>query len=133
MKKLFLLLIIIAGTSQTKAQQLVAKPSDPLLLKSPKNLTVQRAKRGDSTLFNDFSTLPGMHQLTGLPKVNSNELFDRNMSVTKITSSIDNMPIAKVCGNIDNMPIAKADGNIDHMPVAKIGGNMVQVAPFAQP
>jgi hypothetical protein len=124
MKKLFLSLIILTGASQLKAQQLDVKPSDPLLFKSPKDLNLQQFKLGDSTLFKNFSTPPTMQQLAALPQINSNELFNGNMSVTKITSSIDHMPIAKVSGNIDHMPIAKVNGNIDHMPVAKIGGDM---------
>jgi hypothetical protein len=133
MKKLFLSLIILTGASQLKAQQLDAKPSDPLLFKSQKDLSSQQFKLGDSTLFKNFSKLPGMQQLAALPQVNSNELFNGNMSVTKMISSIDHMPIAKVSGNIDNMPIAKVSGNIDHMPVAKLGGNMVQVVPLVKP
>jgi hypothetical protein len=123
MKKLFLSLIILTGASQLKAQQLDVKPSDPLLFKSPKDLNLQKFKSSDSTLFKNFSTLPTMQQLAALPKVNNNELLNRNMSVTKITSDIDRMPIAKVSGNIDNMPIAKVNGNIDHMPIAKINSN----------
>ena len=68
-----------------------------------------------------------MQQLAVLPKVNSNELFNGNMPVTKITSNIDHMPIAKISGNIDNMPVAKVSGHIDHMPIAKTGGDMMQV------
>jgi hypothetical protein len=133
MKKLFLSLIILTGASQLKAQQLDVKPSDPLLFKLPKDLSSQQFKLSDSTLFKNFSALPGMQQLAALPKVNSNELFNGNMSVTKMISSIDHMPIAKVSGNIDNMPIAKVNGNIDHMPIAKVGGNMMEVVPLVKP
>ena len=133
MKKLLLLLIILTGAWQLKAQQLGIKPSDPLLFKSPKDLNLQQFRVSDSTVFKSFSTPPEIQQLAALPKVNNGELFNGNMAVTKITSSIDHMPIAKVSGKVDHMPIAKIGGNTDHMPVAKMGGNMVEVVPLIKP
>jgi hypothetical protein len=128
MKKLLLSLIILIGAWQLKAQQLAAKPSDPLLFKSPKDLNLEQFKVSDSTLFKSFSTLPGKQQLAALPKVNNGELFNRNMSVTKITSNVDHMPIAKVSGNVDHMPIAKVNSNIDHMPIAKVNSNTDKIS-----
>lgn len=121
MKKLLLSLIILTGASQLKAQQLNVKPSDPLLFKSPKDLSLEQFKLGDSTLFKDFSNLPKAQQLAALPNlgdINSNLFYS-------------NMPVAKLSGNIDHMPIIKPEGNIDRMPVKKI--KVVPLGKLQQP
>ena len=116
MKKLFLLLIVITGASQLRAQQLGNKPSDPFLLKTPQELKLQQFKLGDSTLFKGFSALPKGQQLAAMP----NKLLDNNLFAIPGVGNIDNMPILKVSGNVDRMPIAKMDGKIDRMPILKV-------------
>jgi hypothetical protein len=110
MKKILLLLFMIAVVSHLKAQQLTTKPSDSLLFKAPKNMVLQQFKLNDSNLLKNFQNLPKSQQLEMLPGLNNNnsELF------------YSNMPVAKVGGNIDNMPIAKTGGNIDRMPIKSI-------------
>ena len=108
MKKLLLSLIVLAAASQLKAQQLDTKPSDPLF-KSPKDLSLQQFKVGDSTLFKNFSNLPKVQQLAALPNLGdiNSDLFYSNMPVVKLGGNIDNMPVAKIGGNIDRMPVKK--------------------------
>jgi len=115
MKKLLLLLIVIAGVTQLRAQQSAVKPFDQNLFKVPKNQNLLQFKPGDSILFKSFSTLPKGEFLAVTPY----KLPDRKMAVANPFVNIDNMPIAKVGGNIDHMLIAKPSGNMEKMPVAK--------------
>jgi hypothetical protein len=112
MKKLLLLLIIIAGASQLKAQQSTIKPFDQNLFKTPKDQNLMQFKPGDSTLFKNFSVIPN-HQLLALAP---NKLTDNNVFLLNPAVNIDHMPIAKMNGYIDRMPIAKVSGDIDKMP-----------------
>jgi hypothetical protein len=106
MKKLLLLLIIVAGAAQLKAQAII-KPFD-------KNLF--EVKPIDSTLFKNFSTKPNSELLALKPE----KLSDNNLFLLSPGANIDNMPIIKLSGNIDCMPILKVSGDIDRMPVKKI-------------
>lgn len=116
MKKILLIAIIISAACQLKAQQLSNKPSDPFLLKTPPDQTMQLFKPGDSTLFKNFQVLPKGRQLAQLPgKLQAYDLF-----AVQTSSNIDHMPILKVHGNIDAMPVAKPDGPIDRMPILKV-------------
>ena len=116
MKKLLLILIVIACATQLKAQQSAVKPFDQSLFKAPKEWNLHQFKLGDSTLLKNFSTLPKDKLLAAT----TFKLPDYNMAIAGQLANIDHMPIAKMNGNIDHMPIAKMDGNIDKMPVAKI-------------
>jgi len=116
MKKLLLLLIVIAGASQLKAQQATIKPFDQNLFKTPKDQKLMQFKPGDSTLFKNFSAIPNQQLLALVP----NKLTDNNMFLLNPAANIDHMPIAKMNGNIDHMLIAKPNGNMEKMPVVKI-------------
>jgi|GEM_PF-1311993 len=117
MKKLLLLLIVIASTSQLKAQQSSIKPFDQNLFKTtPKDQNLMQFKLGDSTLFKNFPSIPNQQLLALVP----NKLTDNNMFLLNPVANIDRMPIAKMNGNIDRMPIAKPNGNMERMPVAKV-------------
>jgi hypothetical protein len=115
MRKLLLLLIVIAIASQLKAQQTAVKPFDQNLFKAPGNQNLLQFKSGDSTLFKNFSTLPNGQLLAAIP----NKLSDKNLPLLNPAANIDHMPIARVGGNIDHMPIAKPGGNMEKMPVVK--------------
>jgi len=116
MKKLLLLLIVIAGATQLRAQQFAIKPFDQNLFKTPKDQGLLQLKSGDSTLFKNFPVVPNGQLLALAP----NKLLDKNQSLLNPTANIDRMPIAKVSGNIDHMPIAKSSGNMEKMPVVKV-------------
>ncbi|MBS1523833.1 MAG: hypothetical protein JST50_22715 [Bacteroidetes bacterium] len=116
MKKILLLLIVIAGVTQLKAQQSTIKPFDQNLLKTPKDQSFFQFKPGDSTLFKNFSVIPNQQLLALAP----NKLMDNNVLLLNPAANIDHMPIAKVDGNIDHMPIVKPSGNLEKMPVAKV-------------
>jgi len=116
MKKLLLLLIIIAVATQLKAQQSRVKPFDQNLFKAPKDQSLLQFKPGDSILLKNFPIIPDGQLLAVVP----NKLKDNDLFLLNPTANIDHMPIAKVNGNIDHMPIAKVRGNTDHMPIAKV-------------
>jgi len=116
MKKLLLLLIIIAVATQLKAQQSTVKPFDQNLFKAPKDQSLLQFKPGDSILLKNFPIIPNGQLLAVVP----NNLKDNDLFLLNPTANIDHMPIAKVGGNIDHMPIAKVKGNMEKMPVAKI-------------
>ena len=106
MKKILIILLLIAASCGLKAQQLTLKPADTLLFKSfPKSF-----KLNDSTLFKGFSKLPKIEQLAGMPGFDMN---DKNAEVF-----YSRMPVAKLYSD-DKMPVARVD-NIDRMPVKKI-------------
>jgi hypothetical protein len=116
MKKILLLLIVIAAASQLKAQESTLKSFDQNLFKTPKDQNLMRFKLGDSTLFKNFSAIPNQQLLALVP----NKLTDNNMFLLNPTANIDRMPIAKISGNIDHMPVAKPSGNMEKMPVVKV-------------
>jgi len=116
MKKLLLLLIVIAGASQLKAQQSTIKPLDQNLFKTPKDESLMQFKLGDSTLFKNFSATPNKQLLALAP----NKLTVNNLFLLNPAANVDHMPIAKMNGNIDHMPIAKPNGNMEKMPVVKV-------------
>ena len=116
MKKILLLLIVIAGASQLKAQQSAIKPFDQNLFRAPKDQNLMQFKPGDSVLLKNFSIRPNEQLLALAP----NKLQDNSMLLLNPAANIDHMPIAKVSGNIDRMSIAKPSGNMEKMPVAKI-------------
>jgi hypothetical protein len=116
MKKVLLLLIVIAAASQLKAQESTLKPFDQNLFKVPKDQNLFKFKPGDSTLFKNFSTIPNEQLLALAP----NKLMNNNLFLLNPAANIDHMPIAKVSGNIDHMPVAKPNGNMEKMPVVKV-------------
>ena len=106
MKKFLLLLLVIAGVSPLKAQQLTLKPTDTILFRSPRNFKWQDRKSGDSTLFKSFSILPKAEQLANMPGFDGNingEVFYSRMPVAKLYSD-DRMPVARLDG-ADKMPV----------------------------
>ena len=115
MKKLLLILIVVAGATQLKAQQSGTKPFDQNLFKTPKDQHLLQFKPGDSVLLKGFSTIPNKELLALAPNKLSDNLFLQNPA-----SNIDHMLIAKMNGNIDHMLIAKPRGNMEKMPVAKV-------------
>lgn len=116
MKKLLLLLIVIASATQLRAQQSTIKPFDQNLFKTPKDQSLLQFKPGDSTQFKSFSAQPKGEFLAVTPY----KLPDYKMTLANSFVNIDHMPIAKVSGNIDRMLIAKPDGKMEKMPVAKV-------------
>jgi len=111
MKKILLLLIIIAGATQLKAQQSLLDSLNKKLSKANKELNLQQFMHGDSIVFKHLPVFPKKQFLAVTPY----KLPDYNMKQL-VLANIDNMPIAKVSGNIDHMPIAKVSGSIDKMP-----------------
>src|SRR5437868_2531689 len=107
MKKLFLLLIVIAAATQLKAQQTTLKPFDKNLFKTPKDQNLMQLKSADSILLKNLAVIPNKELLALAP----NKLTDNNLFLLNPAANIDHMPIAKVSGNIDHMPIAKPSGN----------------------
>jgi hypothetical protein len=104
MKTFLLILLLIAGTYQLKAQQLALKPASPLLFKSFPN-TSNSFKLIDSTLFKDFSKLSKTEQLADMPGFSTGEIFYSRMPVAKLHSD-DRMPVARASSD-DRMPIKK--------------------------
>lgn len=111
MKKLLIILLLIAGASQLKAQQLTSKlPASPLL-KTPADMSLQQFKLNDSSLFKlkDFSALTKTQQLADLASLSkpgkNAELFYSRMPVAKVTSD-DKMPTLTT-ENVDRMPVKK--------------------------
>jgi len=110
MKKLLVVLLILAGSSAVKAQQLNSgKLTDSTLLKSFKDADVFKLKPADSMLFKNFSALPKSNALASLQSLNNGpqyaETFYSRMPVAKVMPA-DKMPDAKG-NNIDNMPIKR--------------------------
>jgi hypothetical protein len=103
MKKILLLLLIVAGASRLKAQQ-HSNTIDSMLFKAPKNFN--QFKLSDSSLFKNFN-LPKQNQLTVLSSSNklNIEPFYSRMPVVKVSSN-DKMPVARGA-NVDNMPVLK--------------------------
>lgn len=95
MKKVLLIVLIVAGASQLKAQQWQLKPGDSALLKSPQlflNL------KPDTSVFKKYFNMPQTQypaQLKALLKPGNTELFASRMPVAKLSSN-DRMPIAKL-------------------------------------
>ena len=100
MKKLLLLLIVIAGAFRLKAQQTTIKPFDQNIFKDQNSL---QFKPGDSILFKNFSATPNGQLLAIAP----NGLADNNMLLLNPAVNIDHMLIAKPSGNMEKMPVAK--------------------------
>ena len=111
MKRILGLLLIIAASTQLKAQQLTFKPADSLLFKTPKNWENFKFKAGDSALLKGFSNLPKSNPLAMLQDLKGNK-----------SASYGNMPVAKLSGK-DRMPITKlGDPNTHYtMLIKKIG------------
>jgi hypothetical protein len=112
MKRILGLLLIVAASTQLKAQQLTFKPADSLLFKTPKNLQNFSFKQGDSILLKDYSNLPKSNPLAMLQGLKGNK-----------SALYGNMPVAKLSGK-DSMPIAKLgdEPNMHYtMLVKKIG------------
>jgi hypothetical protein len=107
MKKFLLVLFLIAGVSQLKAQQLTLKSADSLLLKAPKNFN--GLKLDDGSLFKNLSKLPKAEQLAAINNMNSignnTEIFYSRMPVLKVRSN-DKMRVVGQ-SNIDRMPIKR--------------------------
>ncbi len=96
MKKILLLLVIVAGASQLKAQQ-HSNTIDSMLFKAPKNFN--QFKLSDTSLFKNFN--PKQNQLALLNTLRDN----KNTEVF-----YSRMPEVKLQGN-DNMAIIKPQSN----------------------
>jgi hypothetical protein len=126
MKKLSLLLIVVASAAQLKAQQSTIKPFDQNLFRTPKDQKLLQLKPTDSILLKKFSFIPNKELLALAP----NKLMDKNLFLLNPATNIDHMPIARVSGNIDHMLIVKPGGNMEKMPVVKINpANPLPVTP----
>jgi hypothetical protein len=112
MKKLLILLLLIAGACQLKAQQLNQKLPVSPLLKTPTDMGLQQFKLNDSSLFKpkDFSALTKPEQLADLAALNKP---DKNSELF-----YSRMPVARLTGN-DKIPTLATE-NVDRMPVKKI-------------
>jgi len=110
MKKLLVVLFILAGSSAVKAQQLNSgKLADSVFLKLFKGADTFKLKPADSILFKNFAALPKSDALASLQSVNITpqytETFYSRMPVVKVKSA-DKMPAAKG-NNTDNMPVKR--------------------------
>ena len=107
MKKIILLLTLITGFSQLKAQQFFqAKPADSITYDPYKLLKINPVKP---------------LQLVQ-PNLNLHQLFNNNLAVN-MSANIDHMPIAVLEG-YSKMPVVKLGGYYT-MPVKKIGSEEV--------
>ncbi|MGZ3778338.1 MAG: hypothetical protein ACXVI9_12530 [Mucilaginibacter sp.] len=96
MKNVLLIVLMVAGTSQLKAQQLQTKPLDSALLKSPQ--LFQNLKPNDDALLkNYFKVQPNqsLKDLGTLTQAVNAIPFGSTMPVAKLTSP-EKMPIAKL-------------------------------------
>jgi hypothetical protein len=96
MKKVLLIVLILAGASQLKAQQWQLKPSDSALLKSPQ--LFQHLNPGDSALIKTYfkpQPLQSLKNLGTLTQPGNAELFASRMPVIKLSPE-DRMPIARL-------------------------------------
>jgi hypothetical protein len=101
MKKTLLFMLIIAGSTQLKAQQSTLKPVDPPLFDTPKNNGLNQFKFDDSNLFKNLQPLNKAGQLALIQGMKGNEIIKQPF--------------------YSRMPVVKTDNNVDHMPVAKLG------------
>ena len=101
MKKTLLFILIIAGSTQLKAQQLTLKPADSLLFKSPKSSLMNQFKLDDSNLFKNLQPLNSTGQLALIQSMKGNEIIKQPF--------------------YSWMPVVKTDNNVDRMPIAKLG------------
>lgn len=103
MKKILLIVALVAGASQLKAQALV-KPMDSLLLKTPN--FYKNIRPDDTSLFKKYFVVPPIQNQAPLAvlKPVTGQYFASRMPVLKVSSD-DRMPIAKVSSN-DRMPVA---------------------------
>ncbi len=101
MKKTLLFMLIIAGSTQLKAQQLTLKPADSLLFKSPKNSLLGQFKLDDSNLFKNLQPVDKAGQLALTQGMKGNEIIKQPF--------------------YSRMPVVKTDNNVDRMPIAKLG------------
>ena len=113
MKKMLLFMLIIAASTQLKAQELTLKPVDSLLLKSPKSNSLNQFKLDDSNLFKNMQPLDKAGQLALIQRMKSNEIIKEPF--------YSRMPIAKTGSNVDRMPVAKlgTDPNIHYTMLIK--------------
>ncbi|MBS1532685.1 MAG: hypothetical protein JSU01_20450 [Bacteroidetes bacterium] len=102
MKKILLIVPLVAGSYALKAQTLV-KPLDSTLLKSPE--LFKQLKPNDSPLMKQYFNLPPLQNAPLLASIQP----------IKILPFASRMPILKVHSD-DKMPIAKMSSD-DHMPV----------------
>jgi hypothetical protein len=103
MKKILLIVALIAGAYQLKAQTLI-KPLDSTLLKSPD--IFKQVKPNDSPLMKQYFSLPALQKgtpLMALAKQPEAIAFASRMPVLKVSSD-DKMPVAKVSSD-DRMPV----------------------------
>jgi len=110
MKKLLVVLFILAGSSAVKAQQLNSgKLADSVFSKSFKGTDAFKLKPADSMLFKNFAALPKSDALASLQSLNNNaqyaETFYSRMPIVKV-KPVDKMPVAKG-NNTDKMPVKR--------------------------
>ena len=109
MKKILLLLALVTGFSQLKAQQFFqVKPANNITYNLDKLLKINPVKP---------------LQLVQ-PNLNLSQAFNNSLT-DKLTTNIDHMPVAVLSGN-SKMPVVKLGGYYT-MPVKKIGsGELLQ-------
>jgi hypothetical protein len=97
MKKLLVILFVIAGISQLKAQQLNIKPMDPRWFKAPNASGSSKLKPADSVLLKGLIALPQADPSALLQSLkantNNSEIFYSRMPVQKLKVN-DNMVAA---------------------------------------
>jgi len=96
MKKILLILLIVVGATQLKAQQSLVKPLDSALLKSPQ-LFQNLKPHDDAFLKQQFNKQPlqSLKDLGALTQTVDVVPFASTMPVAKLTSP-EKMPIAKL-------------------------------------
>jgi hypothetical protein len=100
MKKILLIVLMVACAYQLKAQQLQLKPLDSALLKSPQ--LFQNLKPNDDALLkNYFKVQPNqsLKDLALLTQSGNTEIFYSTMPVLKIAGKADNMAVIKPQSN----------------------------------
>lgn len=120
MKKILVLLLIIAGAGELKAQQPVPVPANPLLPNNFKGIDIFKFKATDSALYRSLLKPQKNDPLTLLQPIKGNEkyaeVFYNRMPVAGLTSN-DKMPVVKAPNN-DPMPV-KRYRSVDPLAVIK--------------
>jgi hypothetical protein len=106
MKKIFLIVAMVAGAYTLKAQTLI-KPLDSALLKSPD--IFNKLKPNDSPLLKPYFSMPQLQKTSPLLA---------SIQPLKALPFASRMPILKVSSD-DRMPVAKM-GSDDRMPILKV-------------
>ncbi len=101
-----LLVFLVAGTVQLKAQQQLPKSADTTLFKTPNS-------------YNPFKSFDNDLFKNPLNQIQSKPLLSvHNSKTVEATAFYSRMPIAKLTSD-DKMPVARLDGN-DNMLIKKV-------------